>query len=188
MYTIINKEVPPMTQSTNETERKQQTQMIMKLFELWHLTDKEKAIALGLSTGTQTSIHKYKTGKQNVPSTRDAQDRIGHLLAIHKFLRRAYPFNKELAYQWIKTINTDFNNHTPFDLISQRGYFGLLQVRYYLEMNEHQQDTAGNHTDCSSSLPGFFEIIPFKSLTPRSSCSSSIPARTQTYAKKNIRR
>lgn len=173
-----------MPQSTNETEREQQTRMIMTLFELWHLTDKEKAIALGLSPGTQTSIHKYKTGKQHLPLTRDAQDRIGHLLAIHKFLRRAYPFNKELAYQWIKTTNTDFNNSTPFDLISQKGYLGLIQVRYYLEMNEHQQDGAGDHAVYSSPLLGLFDA-PFKStpLTPRS-YTSPTPAHTDIRQKK----
>lgn len=178
-----------MSQPANETERKQQTRMIMTLFELWHLTDKEKATALGLSTGTQTSIHKYKTGQQNLPLITDVQDRIGHLLAIHKYLRRAYPFNKELAYQWIKTINTDFNNHKPFDLISQKGFLGLIQVRYYLEMNEHQQDSSGPHTVCSAPLLNLSNSH-FKS---SSSPSSSTPAHTSTYAKKifpkkNIRR
>jgi len=124
----------------NKTERKQQTQMIMRLFSLWNLTDKEKAIALGLSTGTQTSIHKYKTGKQDLPLMRDIQDRVGHLLAIHKYLKRAYPFDKELAYQWIKTSNSDFNNLPPFNLIFNEGYLGLVKVRNYLEISEHQQD------------------------------------------------
>lgn len=101
-------------------------------------------------------------------------------------MRRAYPFNKELAYLWIKTTNTDFNNNTPFDLISQKGHLGLIQVRYYLEMNEHQQDGTGDHTVCSAPLLGLFDA-PFKSnpLTPRP-YTSSTPARTQSYAKKKL--
>ena len=140
----------------NETERKQQTQMIMALFKLWNLTDKEKAIALGLSTGTQTSIHKYKTGKQNLPLLRDTQDRIGHLFAIHKYLKRAYPFDKELAYQWIKTSNSDFNNSSPFDLIFDEGYLGLVKVRNYLEISEHQQDSASHKASSLNPLKDLF--------------------------------
>ena len=170
-----------MPQSPTEAERKEQTRMIMKLFELWHLTDKEKAIALGLSTSTQTSIHKYKTGKQNLPLITDIQDRIGHLLAIHKYLRRAYAFDKELAYQWIKTINTDFNNRTPFDLISQKGFLGLIQVRYYLEMNEQQQDSSGNNTAYSIPLLTSSDLL-FKSNSP------TYPQAYSKPIKKNIRR
>ena len=176
-----------MPQSANEAEqRTHQTQIIMKLFELWDLTDKEKAIALGLSPDTQTSIHKYKTGKQNLPSARDTQDRISHLLAIHKFLRRAYPFNKELAYQWIKTPNTDFNNHAPFNLISIKGYLGLIQVRYYLEMNEHQQTDAGGRTIPSVPLFYIFDSPQFPSSHLRSPPSSTI-SHKQTHAKKSRR-
>lgn len=174
-----------MSQPINEIEqRKQQTQLIMKLFELWQLTDKEKAIALGLSPGTQTSIYKYKTGKQYLPSTRDTQDRIGHLLAIHKFLRRAYPFDKELAYQWIKTPNMDFNSRTPFDLISQNGYLGLIQIRYYLEMNEHQQSGAGDQTIYSASFLDIGLLHTPSKFNQDTFHSHSTPPNTQSRIKK----
>jgi hypothetical protein len=123
--------------SLSETERQQQTDMIMKLFDLWGLTYKQQAIALGLSPNTETSIYRYKNGKQYLPLFRDMQDRVGHLLAIHKYLRRAYPFNKELAYRWVTTPNADFSNQPPFDAISQDGYMGLIKVRNYLELNQH---------------------------------------------------
>jgi hypothetical protein len=121
----------------SETAREQQTQMVMKLFEHWALTYKQQALLLGLSPNTETSIHRYKNGKQSLPLYRDIQDRVSHLLTIHKYLRRAYPFNKELAYRWISTRNRDFNNETPLDLIFKEGYMGLIRVRDYLASNQN---------------------------------------------------
>lgn len=117
-------------------ERKQQTQMIMKLFEHWDLTYKQQAIVLGLSPNTETGIHRYKNGKQYLPLFRDIQDRIRHLLAIHKYLRRAYPVNHELTYQWITTPNIDFNRESPLQIICSEGYMGLVKIRRYLELNQ----------------------------------------------------
>lgn len=119
-----------------ETQRKQQTQLIMKLFELWRLSNKQQAIALGLSPNTATSIHRYKIGKQYLPLFRDIQDRIENLLIIHQLLRRIYQFNKELAYQWITTPNADFNYLSPLETIYNEGYLGLSKIRTYLEINQ----------------------------------------------------
>ncbi|OAI49450.1 hypothetical protein AYO45_02480 [Gammaproteobacteria bacterium SCGC AG-212-F23] len=119
-----------------EAERKQQTQLIMQLFAHWRLNYKQQAIVLGLSANTETSIYLYKCGKRYLPEYRDIQDRIKHLLTIHKYLRRAYSSNKELAYRWIVTPNTDFNLCSPFDVIDQEGHMGLVKIRHYLEANQ----------------------------------------------------
>jgi len=124
---------PDMT----DEERRAQTELIMNLFAKWNLTYKQQAIMLGLSPNTESGIHRYKTGKQYLPQYRDIQDRISYLLAIHKLLRRAYPFNEELAYQWMLTSNEDFQFKSPYDLICEKGYLGLVQVKEYLEL--HQQ-------------------------------------------------
>lgn len=120
-------------QTLSIAERWHQTQLVMKLFKLWKLTYKQQAIALGLSPNTESSIHNYKSGKQHLPQFRDIQDRIRLLLLIHKHLRRAYSFNKELAYRWIMTRNRDFKNCTPFEIISRDGFMGLVMINKYLE-------------------------------------------------------
>ena len=124
------------TDYEHEKEREQQTTLIMNLFERWRLTYKQQAIMLGTSPRTATSINNYKKGKTYLPQNRDTQDRITHLLAIHKYLRRVYPLNKELAYRWITTANSDFNNESPFEIISKEGLMGLVRVRQYLELNQ----------------------------------------------------
>ena len=120
-----------------DKNRADQTKMIMKLFGLWGLSNKEMALTLGLSPNTETSIHRYKNNKQYLPLYRDIQDRVGHLLAIHKYLRRVYGLHQELVYQWIKTPNADFNAQSPIQVICREGYLGLVKVRSYLEA--HQQ-------------------------------------------------
>ena len=120
----------------SDVERRQQTELIMNLFAKWKLTYKQQAIVLGLSPKTETGIHRYKTGKQYLPQYRDIQDRISYLLAIHKLLRRAYPYNKELAYQWVLTPNEDFNHKCPYALVCENGYLGLVQIKEYLELNQ----------------------------------------------------
>lgn len=116
-----------------EEERIAQTKLIMRLFELWQLSTAEQAICLGLSPNTQTNIHKYKNGKAYLPLHRDTQDRIRFLLTIHKYLRKLFPRNNELAYQWIKISNKYFNNFAPLDIIIRDGLLGLDMIAKYLE-------------------------------------------------------
>ena len=123
-------------EALSKREREYQTALITKLFELWALTYKQQAVMLGLSPNTQTSIHRYKTGTQTLPLYRDIQDRIKNLLAIHQYLRRAYSFDKTLAYQWITTPNADFNFVSPYEFIEKTGYMGLLKVREYLAQTQ----------------------------------------------------
>ena len=109
------------------------THMLMRLFEHWQLTYEEQAKLLSLSTGTKSTIARYKKGVSTLSPDRDTQDRIRFLLAIHKHLRTIFPRNKELAYQWPKTPNRYFSEKTPVDVISEEGFLGLVKVHDYLE-------------------------------------------------------
>ena len=109
------------------------TQMIMQLFEHWELTYEQQAMLLSLSTNTHSTIARYKKGIACLSPSRDIQDRAGHLLAIHKYLRTIFPLNKELAYAWPTTPNRHFEGKTPVHVISDEGFLGLIKVRRYLE-------------------------------------------------------
>lgn len=109
------------------------TQMIMQLFEHWELTYEQQTMLLSLSANTHSTIARYKKGAAYLAQDRDTQDRIGHLLAIHKCLRTLFPLNKELAYAWPTTPNRYFEGKTPIEVISKEGFLGLLKVRQYLE-------------------------------------------------------
>lgn len=109
------------------------TQMVMQLFDHWGLTYKQRAELLGLSTQTNSTIAGYIHGGRNLSLKKDMQDRVGHLLAIHKCLRTLFPFNKELAYSWPKTPNRYFDGKTPLDVMIEERILGLMKVREYLE-------------------------------------------------------
>lgn len=109
------------------------TRMVMRLFEHWKLTYEQQAVLLSLSANTHSTIARYKRSAASFSQDRDTQDRIGHLLAIHKYLRQLFPLNKELAYEWPTTPNHYFSGRSPVDVITAEGFLGLVKVRRYLE-------------------------------------------------------
>lgn len=118
---------------SNDKDYEAITKMIMQLFEHWKLTYEQQSMLLSLSTNTHSTIARYKKGGACLSRDRDTQDRAGHLLAIHKYLRTIFPLNKELAYAWPSTANQYFGGKTPVEIISEEGFLGLIKVRRYLE-------------------------------------------------------
>lgn len=52
---------------------------------------------------------------------------------IKHFLEtRVYPYNPELAEEWMKSPNNDFGGMSPTEIISKRGMDGILCVKDYL--------------------------------------------------------
>jgi hypothetical protein len=125
--------VSPQSFHAEEDNHEAITRMIMQLFEHWKLTYEQQAALLSLSTNTHSTIARYKRGAAILSRDRDTQDRIGHLLAIHKYLRSVFPLNKELAYAWPTTANRYFLGKTPIEIIADEGFLGLVRVRRYLE-------------------------------------------------------
>lgn len=115
-----------------EIDRSKIALMLIRLFELWKLTNEEQLDALGLSTDNRAALGRYRRGEP-IAASRDMADRAGNLLAIHKSLRLLFPNNPELAYSWIKAKNRAFNGNSPIETIREMGFSGLLYVRSYLD-------------------------------------------------------
>jgi len=115
-----------------DIDRKAIADMLMKLFDHWALTTEEQLDALGLSTANRAALSRYRRGGP-IAQSRDALERAGHLLGIHKNLRLLFPRNRDLAYAWIKTRNKAFENRTPIEVIREFGFAGLLMVLAYLD-------------------------------------------------------
>lgn len=80
--------------------RKTLATLAIRLFHLWNLSTADKLELLGLSPESRSMLSKYARGEA-LPSTRDMNDRVGWLLAIHKALRLLYPRNEEIRYSWV---------------------------------------------------------------------------------------
>ena len=104
---------------------------VTKLFDHWGLSPQEQTAMLGLSEDNRSTLSRYRKGKP-LSSNRDLLERVGHLLGIHKNLRIIFPHNRDLAYAWISAFNRRFEAR-PVDVVSERGFEGLLTIRRYLD-------------------------------------------------------
>ncbi|MCZ6733182.1 MAG: MbcA/ParS/Xre antitoxin family protein [Gammaproteobacteria bacterium] len=106
--------------------------MITRLFDRWDLDSREQAALLGLSSGTRSTVSRYRKGTP-LPLHQDLLDRVGHLLGIHLALRLIFPQNRQLAYRWVKTPNRRFDGKTPLEVMLGEGFLGVVIVRRYLD-------------------------------------------------------
>lgn len=106
--------------------------MLMQLFGHWAISTEDQLDMLGLARDNRAALARYRKGVP-MSTSRDATERAGHLLAIHKNLRLLFPHNRELAYRWMSTRNKAFEGRTPVDVVKDYGFAGLLMVRSYLD-------------------------------------------------------
>lgn len=114
-------------------ERKALAKVLMKLFDQWDLDNASRLNLLGLSEKSRALLPKYRAGEQGLPQSRDALDRAGWLLAIHKALRLLYPENDKLRHSWIKRRNRVLDNRSPLEIMTERGLIGVATVSRYLD-------------------------------------------------------
>jgi len=113
-------------------DRSALAKMIMNLLDHWNLTTEDQAVLLGVAATNRSALKRYRSGEQ-IGTSRDQYERVGHLLGIHKNLRLLFPQNRDLAYRWMSTRNKAFDHLTPVEVIRDWGFAGLLQVRTYLD-------------------------------------------------------
>lgn len=120
-------------ESTGSAERKALAQALMRLFDQWDLDNAARLNLLGLSEKSRALLPKYRAGDQGLPQNRDALDRAGWLLAIHKALRLLYPENETLRHDWVKRRNRALDNRAPLEIMTERGLIGVANVARYLD-------------------------------------------------------
>ena len=123
------------TQAAND--RGAISKMLMQLFGHWAISTEDQLDMLGLARDNRAALARYRKGVP-MSSSRDANERAGHLLAIHKNLRLLFPHNRDLAYRWMSTRNRAFDGRTPVDMVKDFGFAGLLMVRSYLDRMRSQ--------------------------------------------------
>jgi transcriptional regulator with XRE-family HTH domain len=121
---------------TSREARGRLAAMVTRLLDHWNLTTAEQAELLGLSSGSRSTLARYRSGEP-LADSRDLLDRAGHLLGIHKSLRLLFPHDKDLAYRWMTQPNRRLGAR-PVDLIIELGFEGLLAVRRYLDFQRGQ--------------------------------------------------
>ena len=110
--------------------RSEAYKMILTLFDLWELTEKQRLDLLGISEKNKNIFNDYQLGLP-VLNTLGISEREGHILAIHQHLSLLFPEHQNLSYQWISQQNKKFKE-TPVDFVAMRGLGGLAEIRNYL--------------------------------------------------------
>ena len=126
----MNQAVAAINQS--EQNRGALARMVTRAFEHWKLGTEAQLAMLGLATSNRAALGRYRKGEP-LASNRDLLERAGHVLAIHKNLRLAFPQDPDLAYAWMTQRNRAFDGRTPVDVIREWGFAGMLVVRAYLD-------------------------------------------------------
>ena len=123
---------PSVDQQITAQDRGGLAKMVMNLFDHWSLSTEDQASLLGIASSNRAALMRYRKGEP-VGTSRDQYERVGHLLAIHRNLRALFPENRDLVYRWVSLRNRAFDNHTPVEVIREKGFAGLLMVRSYLD-------------------------------------------------------
>ena len=105
--------------------------MVTKLLDHWNLTAVEQSALLGLSTTSRSTLSHaiVKASRWPIAATcLTARDTCSAFTS-----RCAFCFyDRDLAYGWMTQFNRRLGAR-PVDLISERGFEGLLAVRRYLD-------------------------------------------------------
>lgn len=118
---------------SNAGARKTMAKALIKLFDQWELDTNTRLNLLGLSENSRALLNKYRNSQQGLSTSRDALDRTGWLLSIHKGLRLLFPYNENLRHSWVNRRNRAFDNHTPLEMMTERGIIGLANISRYLD-------------------------------------------------------
>ena len=118
------------TSTLDEDNLIRNTKNVIALFKHWNLKNEQESNLLGGISPAQ--LNKLKKGAAHI-SGRDAIERVGNLLGIHKSLRILFPHNREVVYKWIRSRNKKLDNLTPLDVMLEHGYIGIAQIRLFVD-------------------------------------------------------
>jgi len=130
LATLHNRQTPPLSDARS---RRSLASALMRLFDQWKLDNASRLDLLGLSANSRALLTRYRKGEAGLPTSRDALDRAGWLLAIHKALRLLYPQNESLRHSWVRRRNQAFDNRTPLEVMREQGIIGLAHISRYLD-------------------------------------------------------
>lgn len=127
-----------LPQLADEPTRQDLARVLMALFERWQLSTDVQLSLLGLSPESRKLLGLYRRGVRGLPANRDALDRAGYLLGMHKALRLLFPENPTLRYGWVHLRNRQLEGRTPLEVMLDEGLVGLARMARFLDFQRGQ--------------------------------------------------
>lgn len=116
---------PPATIEPAQT--REALEIFSAIADNWGLPADQQIILLG--SPARSTFFKWKKEGGALPI--DTQERLSHILSIHKALEILLP-DSRLADQWMRQPNRVFSDETPLER-ALSGWSGLYEVRQYLD-------------------------------------------------------
>jgi hypothetical protein len=124
----------PSDTAPSDAETQAVQRAIIRLFDLWDISDSDASILLGdLSVRT---YHRWKAGHYGRVSV-DLSARMSNLLGIHKALRLLFS-DPNRGYRWIKAANDAFAGQSALKIMRNGQLTDLMRVRRYLDAQRGQ--------------------------------------------------
>lgn len=108
---------------TDAEARKALGEAVRAVLERWGLPEPVQAGLLGLSRMADLTPAEAPLGDH------DLWERIGHLLAIVRALRAAYPYRPQFRDRWIAEPHERLGGRTPLEVMLAGGVEGVREVR-----------------------------------------------------------
>ena len=107
-------------------------QIVMQVLDEWGVEPGERVILLGLPENTPArALNRYRKGTA-FANDEETQQRLSHLLSIHRLVRTILPHNAAMASYWITSPNPYFNELTPLQVMLKYGLEGMERVVKHL--------------------------------------------------------
>ena len=122
----------PHADEVTDSDRRILAKAILRLFDLWQLSEADQLILLGLPADDVQALRSMRHSGMLL-TTAQMAERTRALLRIYRYLGMLYPEHPDLAKRWMVSSNARLNGDTPMETIKNRGAAGINAISGLLE-------------------------------------------------------
>ena len=118
--------------------RKEVTQALMRVLDLWDVAGHEQLKLLGSSEDAVEYLGRLREGVEILPNDEQSWRRAMAILSIQRSLEGFAPENPEWRDDWVHQPLTGLGHERPLDLMLRQGLPGIERVRVYAKGLGHK--------------------------------------------------
>jgi len=123
----------------SDEERIRLAELVMAIFEEWHLDADQQLSLLGLPDGTKTrELTRWRRGSP-FPQEEALLNRARHVLGIQEALHVVFPLNPRMPVFWLNNRNRYFKT-APLHVMLDEGLAGMNRVWRHLDCTVNWQE------------------------------------------------
>ena len=128
-----------MSVELSDEERTRLAELVMAIFEEWHLDADQQLSLLGMPEGTKTrELTRWRRGTP-FPQEETLLKRAKHVLGIQEALHVVFPLNPQMPVFWLNNRNRYFKT-APLAVMLDEGLAGMNRVWRHLDCTVNWQE------------------------------------------------